>query len=352
MKKYTTKDIPINLIDLDDFTFCFRQVFNEKDLENLKQSIENQGLLNPIKVRKKDNGFQLLAGRRRVQVVLELGYDRIQAHVYVGLDDEEALSINIADNLIHVDLNEVEIAYLVRDLRVKKELSVEKISEITQFNPQRIYNLIMLTELDPEIQQNVSEGIISLSHVVELSKFPLSKRLETLWRAVDEGWPVRRLNEERRKYAHPFLDRWTEEDIKKKRGKWHAVRFVREPEVDEIFTRVWKLIQFENMPTPFKCEFTVSIPAREAVPKYVCPNDIEWVILNPNQKGLPLEKRDAWFLFCPFCAETVFPGIQFHDIDWEPPLLRIQENLQEQPIITIKKDNSTLRGYNYMLHEY
>jgi len=319
------------------------------DIENLKRSIINQGLLNPIKVRKKTDGYQILAGWRRVQTFLELGYDRIQAHVYIDLDDEGALRINIADNLHHRDLNDVEIAYLVRHLREEKQLSVEKISELMQFNTQKIYNLIILTELDPEIQQNVSEGNISLSHVVELSRFPEPRRVETMWLAVDEGWSVRRLNEERRKYSHPFLGKWTDEVVKKYMEVMHAVRFVRNHRVDEVFTREWELLQYENMPTPFKCEFTRTIPAKKAEPPYICPNDVEWVVTNPQQKGLPQEKRDAWFFFCPFCAETIFPGIQFHEINWEPPFIRIQENSYVQPI---KKYKSTLREYNYMLREY
>ncbi|GAJ00658.1 unnamed protein product, partial [marine sediment metagenome] len=156
--KYVPKEIKIDLIDLDDDTFRFRQVFREKDNESLKRSLQDQGQLSPVKLRKVGDRYQLIAGWRRTLMMRELGYDRIRAHIYVNIDDEEALNINIADNLHHVDLNEVEIAYLVRHLRTKKELSIEKISEITQFNSQRIYNLITLTELDLEIQQNVSEG--------------------------------------------------------------------------------------------------------------------------------------------------------------------------------------------------
>ena len=264
------------------------------------------------------------------------------------MDDEEALSINIADNLHHVDLNELEIAYIVKNLKEVKELSVEEISELTHFNTQRIYNLLSLVELDPEIQRNVSEGNLSLSHVVELSKFPFSKRLETCWMAVDEGWSVRRLNEERRKYSHPFIDVWTSEVVKKHLEVWHAVRFVRNQQLDEMFTREWKLLQWENMPTPNKCEFTRTIPATMAEPKYICPNDIDWVITNPQQKELPLERRDAWFFFCSFCAEKVFPGIKFHEKKWDPPLRRIQEESYEQPTNTIRRDKTTLREYNYM----
>jgi hypothetical protein len=240
----------------------------------------------------------------------------------------------------------------VKHLRNKKLLSVEKISEITQFNTQRIYNLLSLAELDTTIQENVSNGNLSLSHAVELSKYPFSNRLEITWRAIEEGWSVRHLKEERRKYSHPFLNKWTEKDAQKYRGKLHAVRLRRSVEVDTTFTCEWKLMQYENILTPFKCEFTRTIHARNSEPNYVCPNDVYWVILNPNQKRKPLEERDAWFFFCSFCAETTFPGIQFHEIDWEPPFLRIQENSHDKPIITMKKDSSSVRGYDYMLHEY
>ena len=111
-------------------------------------------------------------------------------------------------------------------------------------------------------------------------------------------------------------------------------------------------MQYDNMPTPFKCEFTRTIPARNVEPNYVCPNDVYWVILNPNQKRKPLEERDAWFFFCSFCAEKTFPGIQFHEKYWDPPFLRIQENSQDQLSITMKKGSSTARWYDYMLHEY
>ncbi|GAJ05485.1 unnamed protein product, partial [marine sediment metagenome] len=127
--------------------------------------------------------------------------------------------------------------------------------------------------------------------------------------AVDEGWSVRRLNEERRKYSHPFLGKWTDEAVKKNMGAWHAVRFFRNQQVDEVFTREWELLKWDKIHTPFKCEFTRTIPAKEAEPPFICPNDIEWVITNPQQKGLPLGKRDAWFFFCSFCAEMIFSGI-------------------------------------------
>lgn len=325
-------------------------MFIEKDIENLKNSIKTQGQINPIKIRQKDDRYQVIAGWRRIQALSELDYDRIQAHVYADLNDEEALRLNIADNMHHVDLDEVEIAYLVRHLRDEKGLTVEQIAVIMHFNSQRVYNLLVLTELESEIQEKVAEGSLSLSHVVELSRFPASKRLEYMWRAVEDGWPVRRLKTERRKYTHPFIGRWTDDDIQKYRGKWHAVRFRRSLSVDRRFEIVWKLMQFKNMPTSFNCEFTTTIPAKNADPKYVCPNDVEWVVLNPNQKRKPPVERDAWFFFCRFCAEKTFPGIQFHDLDWNPPFDRVLDT-QESPKKNEKEIND-LKGYNYMIYEY
>jgi hypothetical protein len=70
-----------------------------------------------------------------------------------------------------------------------------------------------------------------------------------------------------------------------------------------------------------KCEFTMSIPARENEFPYVCHNDVEWVVVSPSDirdplasRGwnLPLEKRDGWYFWCERCIRLTFPNCTFH----------------------------------------
>src|SRR5436190_12082887 len=86
-----------------------RKDFDEAELAELRASIRTNGLLQPLLVRPKGQGFELVAGERRLRAVQSLGWREVPAHVR-ELDDQAVLTLALIENLQRSDLNPIEEA--------------------------------------------------------------------------------------------------------------------------------------------------------------------------------------------------------------------------------------------------
>jgi len=175
--------VPISLID--DFAEHPFQVRDDEDMERLVQSIDNNGVLNPVILRKNGDRYELIAGHRRKHACLRLGISGIPAIVR-ELSRDEAVVEMVDSNLQreHILPSEKAFAYKMKMDAMKRQgertdltsrpmgeklLSVEAVAESAEESARQIHRYIRLTELIPELLTMVDEEKIAFRPAVELS---------------------------------------------------------------------------------------------------------------------------------------------------------------------------------------
>jgi ParB family transcriptional regulator, chromosome partitioning protein len=133
-----------------------RTVFNQEEHEKLTESVKQQGILQPLLVRYVDNGYELIAGERRLRAAREAGLTHVPV-IVKDLTDVQVLEVSIIENIQRENLNVLEEAEayhrFIREFNYTQEEVAEKIGK----NRSTIANLLRLRNL-PEI---IKEGIIS-----------------------------------------------------------------------------------------------------------------------------------------------------------------------------------------------
>jgi len=156
-----------------------RKNFNKEKMEELKESIKKHGIIQPIVVRKMANGYEIVAGERRLKAAKEIGLKKIPA-IIKTFNNEKSLEIALVENIQREDLNPVEQANAFKRLIDEFNLTQQELAEVTGKSRALVTNTIRLLKLNPEIQKNISEGKISFGH----AKLLLSIEDEEVQRAV------------------------------------------------------------------------------------------------------------------------------------------------------------------------
>ncbi len=184
-------------IDLEDTTYCARLDFPDESIEELATSIKEHGLRNPPAYLRNGQRLSVLFGWRRTLAIGKIGWAEFESWVYSDLDTLDAHFHNLNDNLERENLTVLEVANKVKTMR-DLEIPVEVIAKRTNNGTQRIYDLIRLTEMDPEMQRAVHNKEITLYKAIEIHKFPESKRLETLHQTIEDTLSIGMLKRKRK----------------------------------------------------------------------------------------------------------------------------------------------------------
>jgi len=169
-------------MDVESLTpnlFQPRKNFDKEKMEELKGSIEKHGIIQPIVVRKMANGYEIVAGERRLKAAKEIGLKKIPA-IIKSVNNEKSLEIALVENIQREDLNPVEQANAFKRLIDEFNLTQQELAEATGKSRALVTNTIRLLKLNPEIQKNISEGKISFGH----AKLLLSIEDEEVQKAV------------------------------------------------------------------------------------------------------------------------------------------------------------------------
>ena len=140
-----------------------RKEFNQEKMEELKESIKKHGVIQPIIVREVANGYEIIAGERRLRAAKELGMKKIPV-IIKKISNEKSLEIALVENIQREDLNPIDQANAFKRLADEFELTQEELAMVTGKSRALISNTIRLLKLNPEIQNNVSKGDISFGH--------------------------------------------------------------------------------------------------------------------------------------------------------------------------------------------
>lgn len=134
-----------------------RRTFDEAKIEELAASIRNQGIIQPLVVRPRGDGFELIAGERRWRAAVKAGLSKVPV-VVRDASDHEALQLALVENLQREDLNPIEEATGYRRLQEEFHWSQEEMAEKVGKSRPAIANSLRLLSLPAEVQQEVSAG--------------------------------------------------------------------------------------------------------------------------------------------------------------------------------------------------
>lgn len=168
-----------------------RREFDENKLRELAESIRAEGLLQPIVVRKMDEGFQIIAGERRWRACRDLNLKRIPAHIVEASEVSSAV-LSLIENLQRTDLNPIEealgYASLLKDFNLTQEAVAERVGK----SRAAVANALRLLQLEREIQGFLRKGLLSVGHAkVILGLDDPEQRALLARRIVEKGASVR-----------------------------------------------------------------------------------------------------------------------------------------------------------------
>lgn len=168
-----------------------RKAFSDSELTELRASIESSGLLQPILVRPRGAGFELVAGERRFRAVQSLGWKEIPAQVR-ELDDLAVLTVALIENLQRSDLNPIEEAEGYQELVSKFSLTQQQVADAVGRDRSTVANTLRLLALPVSVRQMLRDAQLTLGHAKALLGLPDHSRMITLaTTAVAEGLTVR-----------------------------------------------------------------------------------------------------------------------------------------------------------------
>ena len=190
-----------------------RTVFDAGRLEELANSIETQGIIQPLLVRRKGSHYELIAGERRLRAAKLAGLSEVPALVQ-DYADERILEIALIENIQREDLNPLETAQALDRLSREMKLSHEEIAARTGKDRTTITNMIRLLRLPREVQLLVAERRLSMGHaraILGLAKPEFQTQLAE--KAAAQGYSVRqverivkKINEPREPSDKPLQD--------------------------------------------------------------------------------------------------------------------------------------------------
>ncbi len=134
-----------------------RRTFDEAKISELASSIRNQGIIQPLVVRRKGNQYELIAGERRWRAAMKAGLEHVPV-VVRDASDHEALQLALVENLQREDLNPIEEASGYRRLQEEFQWSQEEMAEKVGKSRPAIANSMRLLALPHEIQQEIAGG--------------------------------------------------------------------------------------------------------------------------------------------------------------------------------------------------
>ena len=207
-----------------------RMDFDPQALRELKSSIKEKGVIQPVTVREVNGGYELISGERRLRAVTELGVEKVPAYIIEVNSKEEMLELAIIENVQREKLNPIEqaVAYqrLIDECNLTQEVVAQKIGK----DRTTITNMLRLLKLPENIQQSVQREQLSMGHARALLAVDDEEAQQEIWKkTVKNNYSVRKLEK--------IIKNWQEGTLKEKQGKSRRSVFIQKVEDDlrELF---------------------------------------------------------------------------------------------------------------------
>jgi ParB family transcriptional regulator, chromosome partitioning protein len=140
-----------------------RKNFQQEAIDELKKSIMEHGILQPIIVRKSIKGYEIVVGERRFRAAKEAKLETVPA-VVRELSEQQMMELAVLENLQREDLNPIEEGLAYQTLMEKLSLTQEEVAKRLGKSRPHVANHIRLLSLPPKIQELISSGKISMGH--------------------------------------------------------------------------------------------------------------------------------------------------------------------------------------------
>ncbi|KAA3611256.1 MAG: ParB/RepB/Spo0J family partition protein [Calditrichaeota bacterium] len=171
-----------------------RLEFDPVALQELKSSIEENGVIQPITVRRVDDHYELISGERRLRAVTEIGLDKVPCYIRQIETKEEMLELAIIENVQRERLNPIEQAQAYQRLIDECKLTQDEVAQKIGKERSTITNIIRLLKLPSLIQDSVRKSEISMGHARSLLAITNEKNQKSVWKQiVKDGLSVRKV---------------------------------------------------------------------------------------------------------------------------------------------------------------
>lgn len=168
-----------------------RTHFNETLLQELSESIRENGVLQPLLVRRKGQKYEIIAGERRYQASKLAGIEKLPV-IIKDVDDQKMLELALIENLQRSDLNPIEEAKGYKQLLKESGMTQEALSKAVSKSRSAITNSLRLLDLPDEVQQFLFDGKMTAGHARAILAVPYEEaRIRLAQKVVDEGLSVR-----------------------------------------------------------------------------------------------------------------------------------------------------------------
>lgn len=185
----------INLDLIDPNPYQPRTEFNEEELVELAETIEQQGLIQPITVRKFNGRYQIVSGERRTRAARLAGWTTIDSYVHELLSDKKMAEWSLIENIQRVDLNAIEVAKSYEKLIENYGYTHDDLAKSVGKSRSAVTNALRLLKLPEQVQAWISEGKLSQSAARTLLSPEISDPEAVARDIIEKGMNVREIEQ-------------------------------------------------------------------------------------------------------------------------------------------------------------
>lgn len=191
--RQTQTKIPVE--DIRPNPYQPRKVFDDAALQELSSSISQHGVFTPILVKKGIQGYDLIAGERRLRASKLAGLTDIPA-IIVDFNDQEMMEIALLENIQREDLNVIEEAKAYEKLIQRLNYTQEQLAHRVGKSREHITNMLRLLRLPEDVQEYVVNKQLSMGHVRALLGLKDENSMRRVAKqAIDQGLSVRKVEQ-------------------------------------------------------------------------------------------------------------------------------------------------------------
>lgn len=189
-KDRTGNVVEININEIQPSRYQPRLEFDEEAINELSESIKENGLIQPITVRDVDGHYEIIAGERRFRACKKAGFEKISCYI-LSPSENQAAEMALVENIQREDLTAIEEAKSYVQIMRQAGLTQEQVAQKVGKSQSAVANKIRLLNLPDEIQAGVLEKKISERHARSLLRLPEEKRVDAYHHIVKEEMNVR-----------------------------------------------------------------------------------------------------------------------------------------------------------------
>lgn len=191
----------VNISEIKPSRFQPRTAFNADKLDELIASIKEKGIVQPVLVRRAEQGYELIAGERRFRAAQSLNMQQIPV-IIKDVDDANAMELALVENIQREDLNPIEEAKAYKRLSGEFNFTQEEIAQAVGRDRTSVTNTMRLLSLSDAIQQLILNDAITMGHARALLTIPDQRRqLSICDKIIRKGLSVREVEHMARPHA-------------------------------------------------------------------------------------------------------------------------------------------------------